>query len=189
MKKGLIVLMVIVCIVVISAMSILGSYNTMVSMSETVDLGWAQVESQYQRRFDLIPGLVNSTKGYLKQEQKVFGDIAEARTRYSGAASQEEKVASTSALDSALSRLLVVMENYPQLKSDQTVKNLTDELAGTENRIQVSRSRYNEEVKTWNVSIKRFPRNVLAGMFGFDTKSFFESDENASKAVNVDLIN
>lgn len=166
----------------------MGSYNSMVTKSEAVDTTWAQVESQYQRRFDLIPNLVSATKGFLVQEQKVFGDIAEARTRYAGApAGSNEKVQATSQYEGALARLLVVMENYPQLKSNETVRALTDELAGTENRVQIARDRYNEEVRGYNVMVKRFPRNLFAALFGFEQREFFQSDEAAAAAPKVEL--
>lgn len=193
MNKLLIALLVIFAIIVVGFMSIggwiLGSYNQLVSQNQVVETSWSQVETQYQRRFDLVPNLVNATKGYLAQEQKVFGDIAEARTRYAGAPSgSNDKVQATNQFESALGRLLVVMENYPQLKSNETVRALTDELAGTENRVLVARDRYNENVRIWNTMIKVFPKNLIAGMFGFNSKEFFKSDEGASKAPTVDLI-
>jgi len=169
-------------------MWIFGSYNSMISGNENVEAAWAQVETQYQRRFDLVPNLVAATRGVLAQEQEVFGAIAEARTRYAGAAAgSDEKVAATSQYEGALARLLVVMENYPVLKSYESVRTLTDELAGTENRVAVVRDRYNAEVRAWNVNIKRFPRNLIAGMFGFESKKFFESVEAAATAPTVNL--
>lgn len=171
-----------------TGMWLLGSYNSMVTGNEGVTNAWATVETQYQRRFDLIPNLVNATKGILKQEQKVFGDIAEARTRYAGsAAGSNERIQATQQYEGALARLLVVMENYPVLKSYESVTALTDELAGTENRVLVARDRYNSIVKDWNVSIKKFPRNLLAGLFGFETKEFFNADEGAKAAPTVNL--
>jgi len=192
MNKLVLILLSFIVIVVAIAMLIgmyaLGTYNNLVIGQETISTSWAQVETQYQRRFDLIPGLVSSTKSILKQEQAVFGAIAEARTHYANpSASTDEKVAATNQMESALSRLLVVIENYPQLKSDQTVRGLMDELAGTENRIQISRERYNEAVKTWNVQVKTFPRSIIANVFGFSAKTFFDSEENANKAVPVIL--
>ena len=167
---------------------IMGSYNSMVNQNEVVSGAWSQVETQYQRRFDLVPNLVNATKGAMKQEQAVFGAIAEARTKYAGSApGTNERVEATSQYEGALARLLIVMENYPQLKSLGNVTALTDELAGTENRIAVSRDRYNDQVRSWNANIKSFPRNILAGMFGFEAKTFFESEEAASKAPTVNL--
>ena len=162
----------------------------MVTQSTSVDTSWAQVESQYQRRFDLIPNLVNATKGFLKQEQTVYKDIADARTHYAGTASgSTARVDATNQMEGALSRLLVVMENYPELKSNQTVQALMDELAGTENRVVVARDRYNVSVQTYNTSIKSFPTNIMAGMFGFTARPFFKSQEGADKAptVNLDL--
>lgn len=194
MNKVLLVFLVAVVAVVIISFSIfswaLGTYNNLIKQDQIVSGSWATVETQYQRRFDLIPSLVGSTKGMLKQEQTVFQAIADARTKYAGAASSgttEQKVAATNQMESALSRLLVVMENYPTLKSDQTIRGLMDELAGTENRIQVSRDRYNEQVRVWNTKIKVIPTNLIAGLFGFNTKAFFESTEDAYKAVPVDL--
>lgn len=167
---------------------IMGTYNDLVSRDQKAETAWSQVETQYQRRFDLVPNLVNATKGAMKQEQEVFGRIADARTRYASApAGSNEKVQATAQYESALARLLVVMENYPQLKSIESIRALTDELAGTENRVLVSRDRYNEQVRDWNTSIKRFPRNVLAGMFGFNEREFFKADEGAKEVPTVNL--
>ncbi len=187
MKTSNIVLLVIGAIVLITGLWVLSSYNSFITMNETVDTAWSQVETQYQRRFDLVPNLVSATKGILTQEQKVFSDIAEARSKYSGATKSNDKVDAMNQYDSALSRLLVVMENYPQLKSYENVRALTDELAGTENRVLVARDRYNNEVKTYNITIKRFPKNLLANMFGYDAKVFFNAVDEASKAPKVEL--
>ncbi len=187
MKTSTIILVVIAAIVLITGIWVLSSYNSFITMSETVDTAWSQVETQYQRRFDLVPNLVSATKGILTQEQKVFSDIAEARSKYSGSSKPNDKVEAMNQYDSALSRLLVVMENYPQLKSYENVRALTDELAGTENRVLVARDRYNNEVKTYNITIKRFPKNMLANMFGYDARVFFDAVEEASKAPKVDL--
>lgn len=184
---GLIGLGVVIFIALMVGLGIMGSYNGMVADREAVDTQWAEVQTQYQRRFDLIPNLVGAVKGYLAQEQAVFGAIAEARTHYANAKTTDEKVAAGNQVEGALARLLVVMENYPQLKSDATVRGLTDELAGTENRIQISRQRYNEKVRGYNTSIKSFPRSILAGMFGFTPKPLFEADKEASAAPKVDL--
>lgn len=167
---------------------LLGTYNSLVRGNEVVENSWAQVESQYQRRYDLIPGLVNSTKGILQQEQDVFGAIAEARTRYAGTEpGSDERVEATGQVESALARLLVVVENYPILQSNQTVQSLMFELAGTENRINVARDRYNEQVQVWNTRVKVFPTSLLAGFFGFDEREFFQSQAGSQDAVNVDL--
>lgn len=188
MKTLLIAFAVIFTPIFILGMWLLGSYNSMVGQDLVVQNAWAQVETQYQRRFDLVPNLVGATRGAMHQEQAVFGAIAEARTRYAGSPSgSPERVQATQQYESALARLLVVMENYPQLKSLEQVRALTDELAGTENRVLVARDRYNEEVRGWNTNIKRFPRNLIAGMFGFEAKEFFKPDEGSENAPKVDL--
>lgn len=171
-----------------AAFALGASYNGLVRGQETVNTSWAQVEAQYQRRYDLIPQLVESTKGIFRQEQAVFIAIAEARTHYAGTQpGTDERVEATNQVESALARLLVIVENYPQLQSNQTVLALMDELAGTENRIQVARNRYNDEVRIWNIHVKTFPRSLVAKMFGFEEKPFFESTEKADEAVPVNL--
>lgn len=184
MKKPFIVLVAILAVLVIWGFS---NYNSLVTLNESVDAQWAKVETQYQRRFDLIPNLVNSVKGILTQEQKVFGDIAEARTRYSGAVTTNDKALAASQVESALGRLLVVMENYPQLQSSTNVQDLMTQLEGTENRISVERTRFNDMVRDYNVSVKRFPRNILAGVFGFAERSYFEATSGAETPPTVEL--
>jgi LemA protein len=151
-------------------------------LDEGVKAAWAQVENQLQRRYDLIPNYVETVKGFAKQEQDVFIKVTEARSRVGGAASIPDKIKANNELSSVLSRLLVVVERYPELKSDQNFLRLQDELAGTENRIAVERMRYNETVKTYNIKVRSFPTNILAGMFGFEKAAFFEVPE-ASQAV------
>lgn len=188
MKSSLITLAILGGIVFFVGSWLIGSYNALVSQDQMVETSWSQVETQYQRRFDLVPNLVAATKGTMAQEQAVFGAIAEARTRYAGApAGSDEKVEATRQYESALARLLIVMENYPQLRSIDTVNSLMAELSGTENRVQVARDRYNEQVRVWNTMIVRFPRNVIAGMFGFEKREFFASNEGAENAPTVDL--
>ncbi len=162
-------------------------YNGLVKASENIDGQWAQVQTQYQRRFDLIPNLVNSVKGVMAQEQKIFGDLAEARTRYAGAANVDDKVKAANEVESSLGRLLVIMENYPQLGSSGTVMTLMSQLEGTENRVSVERGRFNDEVKNYNTKVKRFPANVLSLLFGFGEKEYFESQPGSDKAPGVDL--
>ncbi len=179
-----------VALIVIGILVLLGgwlvaSYNGFVTQGNAIDGQWQQVEVQYQRRFDLVPNLVESVKGLQQQEQKVFGDIAEARTRYSGAASVDEKAAAASQLESALGRLLVIVENYPQIKSDAAVARLMDELAGTENRIAVERRRYNELVQSYNTSLSVIPGRFLAGIFGFSRRTYFEAAEGSEAAPKV----
>ncbi len=160
-------------------------YNGLVKANENITSQWAQVETQYQRRFDLIPNLVNSVKGIMAQEQKVFGDLAEARTRYSGATNTDDKVKAANDVENSLSRLLVVMENYPQLRSSETVLTLMAQIEATENRISVERSRFNDAVKTYNTRIKGFPANVFANLYGFNEKAYFESQSGAEKVPDV----
>ena len=163
------------------------SYNSLVTANESVENQWAQVETQYQRRFDLIPNLVEAVKGVMTQEQAVFGGIAEARTRYAGAASANEKAAAATEMEGALSRLLVVMENYPQLTSSNNVQTLMSQLEGTENRISVERGRYNDMVKVYNLKTKTVPSKWLAGMFGFAERNYFEAAPASAEAPKVDL--
>lgn len=187
MKKSTIIFIVIVLVVVIIAGWLTGFYNELVAQEKTIEGQWAQVENQYQRRFDLIPNLVNSVKGMMRQEQEVFGKIADARTRYAGARSVGEKVAAANQIESALARLLVIVENYPQLKSAENVQTLMAQLEGTENRISVERGRFNDAVRKYNTRIKQFPGNVLAPIFGFTVKEFFEAAEEAEIAPKVEL--
>lgn len=185
MKKFGIILAIVVVLLGIYSWS---SYNSLVALREGVTAQWQQVETIYQRRFDLIPGIVNATKAVLVQEQKVFSDIADARSRYSGAQSVGDKAAAATQVESALSRLLVVMENYPTLKSSETVRDLMTQLEGGENRIAVERGRFNEAVKQFNTTIKKFPKNVFASLFGFDVVEYFEAQSGAENAPKVELI-
>lgn len=184
MKKFLIILVVIIIIV---GGYIWMTYNRLVTANEAIDGQWAQVETQYQRRFDLIPNLVESVKGIMSQEQKIFGDLAEARTRYAGAAGANQKAEAATQLESAFARLLVVMENYPQLKSSENVQTLMAQLEGTENRISVERKRYNDEVRAFNVMTKRVPAKWIASSFGFLERNYFEAAEGSENAPKVDL--
>jgi len=187
MNKGLIVILVIVAIIGMFVMSLFGSYNSLVALDENVNTQWANVESKLQRRYDLIPNLVESVKGAMKQEQEVFTAIADARAKLAGAGSIPEKVEASNQLEGALSRLLVVVENYPELKSNQNVTALMDELAGTENRISTERDRYNTVVRDYNKAIRSFPKNILAGMFGFKERPYFEATEGANIAPKVNF--
>ena len=178
----------IIAVVVVAAMMLMGTYNSLVTQSQQIESQWAQVETQYQRRFDLIPNLVAATQGYLKQEQIVFDNIAKARQGYAGAKTADDKAVAAGELESALGRLLVIVENYPQLKSNETVLSLMDELAGTENRISVERKRYNELVQTYNTNIKTFPNVIVANFMGFREKKYFEvTTPEAENAPKVEL--
>jgi LemA protein len=177
----------IVLVGIIIAVSLIGMYNGLVTKSQAIDAQWAQVETQYQRRFDLIPNLVNSVKGIMKQEQTVFDAIAQARTKYGSATTVDAKAEAAGQVESALGRLLAIVENYPELKSSQNVTALMDELSGTENRISVERRRYNDLVRDYNTQIKTFPTNMLAGMFGFTEKQYFQSITGADQAPKVEF--
>ncbi|MBI5734169.1 MAG: LemA family protein [Candidatus Kerfeldbacteria bacterium] len=177
----------IIGVVVLIALYVWSGYNSLVTVRETVANQWSQVETQYQRRLDLIPNLVESVKGVMKQEQAVFGALAEARTRYSGAATADDKAKAATQVESALGRLLVVMENYPQLKSAENVQTLMAQLEGTENRVSVERKRYNDAVQTYNLRIKRLPSSILASLFGFAEKAYFEAAPAAENAPKVNF--
>nr|WP_312578718.1 LemA family protein [Sedimentibacter sp.] len=187
MRKGLIAVAVILVVIGVMAVSFFGSYNSLVALDENVNTQWANVESKLQRRFDLIPNLVESVKGAMAQEQEIFTAIADARSRMAGAKSLSEKVEASNQLEGALGRLLVVTENYPVLKSNENVTALMDELAGTENRISVERDRYNEVVREYNKAIRSFPKNIMAGMFGFESRPYFEATQGADTVPEVNF--
>ena len=183
MKGFLIGLAVVVILICLGGVSI---YNNIVSLHETVTAKWAQVENQLQRRNDLIPNLVNTVKGYAAHEKTVFEDVTKARSQWTSAGNLEEKVKAASNMDSALARLLLVVENYPNLKADQTFLQLMDELSGTENRIAVERMRYNESVKDYNITVRRFPGNVVAAIFGYKVATgYFKAEEKAKTVPEV----
>jgi len=182
MKKTSIVIIAIVVLVLLYGWS---TYNRLVTGRENADNQWAQVETQYQRRFDLIPNLVESVKGIMKQEQEVFKAIADARTRYSGASSVDAKAAAATQVEGALGRLLVVMENYPQLKANENFLQLQEELTGTENKIAYSRQHYNDMVMIFNTKIEVFPNNMFVNMFNFKREDLFEAAEEEKKNVKV----
>lgn len=189
-QKGsalLFVLIAIVAVVVIAAIIIVPKYNSLVTGEEKVDAAWAQVENQLQRRFDLIPNLVNTVKGYAEHEEGVFTQLANARTQYGNANTVEEVANANDDLSTALSRLLVIVENYPELKANVQFTRLMDELAGTENRLAVARKDYNDTVQTFNNNVRRFPGNIIAGMFGFEKKDYFEIKNGVEETPTVDF--
>jgi len=163
------------------------SYNSLVGMKESATAQWQQVEIQYQRRLDLIPNLVASVQGIMKQETIVFTALADARAHYAGAQTQDDKAVAAGEVESSLGRLLAVVENYPTLKSSDTVQNLMTQLEGTENRVSVERQRYNDDVQTYEVAIKRFPSSVIASLFGFTDMQYFKADTGASVAPKVQI--
>jgi len=187
LKKVLGPLAAVVIIIVILGLILVPSYNKFVTGEENVEQSYAQIETQLQRRLDVIPNLVNTVKGFAAHEEKVLGDISEARTKLAGASGPQEQSAANGELESAIGRLLVVVENYPDLKANQNFTQLMDELAGTENRIAVARKDYNEEVASFNKQVKRFPGKLVASIFGFDEKEYFKADEAASEVPNVDF--
>ena len=172
-------------VIVVVGLSLMNGYNNLVTLNQSVDRQWAQVATQYQRRFDLIPNLVASVEAVMKQEQKVFSDLAAARSRYSGSHTVDEKSQAATEVESAFSRLLVVMENYPQLKSNENATQLMDELAGTENRVAVERQRFNQAVSDYNLATKRLPGSLLASLFGFRERNFFQAAPESSAAPAV----
>src|SRR5271165_6713240 len=188
MKAGLVILVLLLVLALVLGSMYVGRRNQMAIKREAVNAAWAQVDVVLQRRSDLIPNLVETVKGYAMQEQKVFGDIAAARAALGGARTPADKIAANGALDSALSRLLVVVENYPQLKSNENFQRLQDELAGTENRIAVERRRYNETVQDYNTYISLFPNSLVASIGGFARNdAYFKTDEGARSAPKVNF--
>lgn len=194
MGKALIAIVVVVVIVGLIGVAVFGMYvstrNTLVSKNEGVKASWSQVDIVLQRRADLIPNLVETVKGYAQQEQTVFGDIAKARSQLLSAGTPQQKIAANGQLDAALGRLLVIVENYPQLKSNENFMRLQDELAGTENRIAVERKRYNDTLRDYNTYVQQFPNNVFAGWAGFKPNdAYFEASEGSRVAPKVNFSN
>ena len=185
MKKSSIGTICIIAVIAIIAIMAIAGYNGMVSKREAVDSALSDLDVMLQRRADLIPNLVNTVKGYTDHETKAIEQVTEARTKYLNSASTDEKIEANNEISKALSNLLVVVENYPDLKASTNFTQLSDELSGTENRIAVARRDYNEAVKTYNLSIKKFPNSILAGMFGFDAASYFEASESSKDVPNV----
>ena len=184
--KTLLIILGILLFIVFAAYSYLkGTYNSLVTMDESVKGAWAQVENQLQRRYDLIPNYVETVKGYAKHEKQVFVEVANARSKVAGATTVSDKIQANGQLSSALGRLLLVVERYPELKANANFIRLQDELAGTENRIAVERRRFNEMVKAYNIKVRSFPTNILAAMFGFEKATFFEVPKEQQQAPKV----
>jgi len=188
MKAGIVILVVLLILAFVVGSAFVSRRNQMAIKREAVNAAWAQVDVVLQRRADLIPSLVQTVKGYAIQEQTVFGDIAAARAALVGAKAPSDKIAANGQLDSALSRLLVIVENYPNLKSDQNFMRLQDELAGTENRIAVERKRYNDTIQDYNTYISLFPNSLVASFGGFTRNdAYFKTEEGARQAPKVNF--
>src|SRR3974390_412003 len=188
MKAGIVILVILLVLAFVLGSAYVSRRNQMAIKREAVNAAWAQVDVVLQRRADPIPILVETVKGYAVQEQKVFGDIAAARAALVGARTPSDKIAANGQLDSALSRLLVVVENYPQLKSNENFQRLQDELAGTENRIAIERRRYNETVQDYNTYISLFPNSIVASLSGFPPNdAYLKTEEGARQAPKVNF--
>lgn len=185
MKKGLVVAVVVVILGLVIYFLTVGNYNRFVTMREEISNSQAEIANQLQRRFELIPNLVETVKGFAAQERTIIEEITTARTQYAGAQDLAGKLEADAALAGALARLLVVVENYPDLKSDQTFIRLMDELAGTENRIAVARKRYNDSVRNYNAAIRRFPGNLIARQFGFEAATYLEAPTGSEQPPEV----
>ena len=196
MKKGTVILITVVALVAIIALWAMSAYNKLVVADESVTTEWANVESQYQRRADLIPNLVSTVKGYAAHEQETLDAVVSARAKATQMTVDaknltpeklQEFQAAQGEVGAALGRLLMITENYPDLKANQNFMALQEQLEGTENRIQVARQKFNLTAKTYNTSIRRFPTNILASMFGFESKAYFEAEAGADKAPKVEF--
>ncbi|MDK2857865.1 MAG: LemA protein [Verrucomicrobiota bacterium] len=187
MKKIWIVLGIIALVIVLVIGSLVGSRNRFVALEEGVDAQWANVETVLQRRFDLIPNLVNTVKGYAAHEEGLLTRVTELRSQWAAAKTTDQKIGIANELQGTLGRLMLVAENYPDLKANQNFLALQDELAGTENRIAVERRRYNESVQAYNTAIRKFPGVLWAGIFGFERRTPFESAPEASAVPNVNF--
>jgi LemA protein len=181
-NKSLWIVLAVVALLVVFGFS---SYNSLVSMNENVNGKWSQIENMLQRRADLIPNLVSTVKGYAAHEQQAIAAVTDARAKLAGAAGPAAKAQADGELSSALSRLLVVVENYPNLKADQNFRALMDELSGTENRIAVARKDYNDAVQGYNTKIRSLPTSIFAGMMGFGPKEYFRAEEGAKQVPQV----
>lgn len=186
-SKGMIALIVVIVLIVIAAIAIVSSYNGLVGEREKVLSAQSEIENSLQRRADLIPNLVETVKGYASHETEAINQVTEARTKMSGASTLEEKMEANEEISSALSRLLVVVENYPDLKASENFIQLSDELAGTENRISTTRRDYNNAAREYNTRIKKFPTSLIASIFNFDEFPYFEADEGAENVPQVNF--
>ena len=185
--RWLIPVIVVAAVVLVIILPVIGSYNGLVDKETAVDNSFADLDSQLQRRNDLIPNLVASVKAALNQEQEVFGELARARSNYAGATSQEDKLDTAGDISRGIGRLLVIVENYPQLRSNENIQDLMTQLEGTENRVQQARRDFNGVVTDYNRAIRKFPRSIIAGLFGYDKRELFEAEPAAREAPTVDF--
>lgn len=186
-KKGIIIIAVIVGVIAILGISLISINNNLVTLESEVDAAMANIDTNLQRRADLIPNLVNTVKGYAAHEQAALDSVTAARAQLAGATTVEEKAEANNALTTALNNLLVIVENYPDLKASANYIQLMDELSGTENRIATARRDYNDAVQAYNAAIRKFPGNLVAGMFGFEKKAYFEASDNAQNVPSVEF--
>lgn len=190
MPKWAIPAAIVVLVILLVVAPVTGTYNSLVAATQQVDAAWANVEAQYQRRLDLIPNLVEATRGFLTQERTIFEDLAKARARYAGSPpGSSERVAAANQVESALARLLVIVENYPTLRSSDVVQRLMSELASTENEIAAARQAFNQQVRQYNTRLKTFPTVLMARSLGFGEKPYFISAAEARQAPKVNLTN
>lgn len=187
MKKGLKTLLIILAVIIVISFPIISGYNNLVSLDQKVENASSNIDTNLQRRSDLIPNLVSTVQGYASQEKEIFTEIADARSKLAGATNVTDMANADNQLTSALSRLLVVVEQYPNLKSNENFIALSDELAGTENRIAIARQDYNKVVTQYNTKIKKFPTNILASMFNFDEKPLYKATDGASEVPKVEF--
>ncbi|KHO61242.1 LemA family protein [Thermoanaerobacter sp. YS13] len=188
MKNPLIITLIVLAVIAVLVFgTIYGTYNQLVALDENVNSKWSQIDNQLQRRADLIPNLVETVKGYATHEKEIFDSVNKAREKLLSANTVADKAAFNEELNTALGRLLAIAENYPNLKADANFRQLSDELAGTENRIAVARMDYNNAVQAYNTKIRSFPTSIIANMFGFKEREYFKADEAAKTVPKVDF--
>lgn len=187
MKNSSKIIIISILILMVLGIPSISSYNNLVSLEQNVEQSYSNIQTQLQRRSDLIPNLVNTVQGYANQEQSIYTDIANARSKLAGATNVNEQANADSELTNSLSRLLVIVEKYPDLKSNQNFKDLSIQLEGTENRIAIARQDYNNFVTKYNTKIKRFPSNIVASIFGFEAKPLYKASNNANEVPKVEF--